>query len=170
MAEQFVGGPQISYPFVALRGRLLTGLTRLKIKAQPEPLGPSSVVELVDIPAAAQAAARFAARCQYSGFASIQFLLDPVSKTPQFLEFNPRPVPMMHMDEDLVGINWCKAWYAAMDGKPTPIFRRPVIGRRIALFPQEWLRDPQSDYLQTGAVQDVLQEDALLLQAYQQLR
>lgn len=166
LAESYVGGAQISYPFVAERGCVLTGLTRLKLKAHPEPLGPSSVVELINVPAAAEAAARFAAACQYSGFASIQFLLDAKTRTPQFLEFNPRPVPMMHMGEALAGIDWCRAWHEQMAGQPLPQFSGPKLGKRIALFPQEWLRDPNSDFLKTGAVQDIVQNDPVLAEAY----
>jgi hypothetical protein len=164
LVEQFIAGPQASYPFVALGGKVLAGLTRLKIHAHPEPLGPSSVIEIIDQPLIASAAALFAARTRYSGFASMQFLLDPKTG-PKFLEFNPRPVPLMHLDEEMCGIDWCRAWHAALAGETPPQFRGPIVGRRIALFPQEWLRDRQSPFLTTDAVPDVPWDDPALLQA-----
>lgn len=166
LCERYVHGPQLSHPFVALRGKIYAGLTRLKLESWPGALGPSSVVELVDRPDVAQAAARFAAACDYSGFASMQFLLDAQSGVAQFLEFNCRPVPMMHMDEDLAGIDWCRAWHAAMAGEPPPAFRGPAFGRRIALFPQEWRRDPSSPHLAPDRLVDVPWDDPPLLRGY----
>ena len=107
--------------------------------------------------------------CNVPGFASIQFLLDPASDRALFLEFNCRPVPMMHMDESLVGIDWCRAWHAAMEGAKPPKFTGPILGRKIALFPQEWLRDPASSFLTTEAVADVPWDDLELLQGYLKL-
>jgi hypothetical protein len=80
VVETFVDGPQLSYVFVARGGRVLTGLTRMKVKAYPDPHGPSSVVRVVDVPRMAEYAARFAERVQYNGFASLQCLLDPATE------------------------------------------------------------------------------------------
>jgi hypothetical protein len=170
IVEVFIDGPQLSYVFVARGGRVLTGLTRMKVKAYPDPHGPSSVVRVVEVPQMVDYAARFAERVQYNGFASLQCLLDPVSKTPQFLEFNCRPVPIHHLGEEAVGIDWCKAWFAALEGQPPPAFPGPIFKRQIALFPQEWLRDPQSKYLTTNALHDVPWDDPGLLKAYVDLR
>jgi biotin carboxylase len=170
VVEVFVDGPQLSYAFVARGGRVLTGLTRMKVKAFPDPHGPSSVVRVVDVPRMAEYAARFAERVQYNGFASLQCLLDAKTKTPQFLEFNARPVPIHHLGEEAVGIDWCAAWFAELEGQPPPAFAGPIVKRQVALFPQEWLRDPQSKYLTTNALHDVPWDDPTLLQAYVNLR
>jgi hypothetical protein len=170
IVEVFVDGPQLSYAFVASRGRVLTGLTRMKVKAYPEPHGPSSVVRVVDVPRMAEYAARFAERVQYNGFGSVQCLLDSISKVPQFLEFNARPVPIHHLGEEAVGIDWCKAWFAELEGQPPPTFAGPIMKRQVALFPQEWLRDPQSKYLTTNALHDVPWDDPELLKAFVALR
>jgi biotin carboxylase len=170
VVETFVDGPQLSYVFVARGGRVLTGLTRMKVKAYPDPHGPSSVVRVVDVPRMAEYAARFAERVQYNGFASLQCLLDPATKTPQFLEFNCRPVPMHHLGEEAVGIDWCKAWFTALEGQPAPTFAGPILKRQVALYPQEWIRDPQSKYLTTNALHDVPWDDPGLLKAYVDLR
>jgi hypothetical protein len=165
LCEAFVEGPQLSHAFVAEGGRVLCGLTRLKLEAFPDAFGPSSVAEIVDRPEIAQYAGRFAQASAYSGFASLQFLDDP-RRGPQFLEFNSRPVPIMHLGEDQVGIDWCRAWHAAMQNRPPPPFRGPQTGRRIALFPQEWLRDHDSRHLRGDTLHDVPWDDPALLQAY----
>ena len=168
--EVFIDGPQLSHAFVALGGRVLTGLTRLKVKAYPDPHGPSSVVRVVDVPQVADYVARFVERLQYNGFGSLQCVVDPASKSPKFQEFNCRPVPLHHLGEEAVGIDWCRAWFAALEGQPRPAFAGPILKRQVALFPQEWLRDPQSKYLTTNALHDVPWDDPALLKAYVELR
>ena len=168
--ELFVDGPQVSYAFVARGGRILAGLTRMKVKAYPDPHGPSSVVRVVEVPKMVEYASRFIERVQYSGFGSLQCLVDTKSKTPQFLEFNCRPVPVHHLGEEAVGIDWCKAWFAELEGQPPPAFPGPILKRQVALFPQEWLRDPQSKYLTTNALHDVPWDDPVLLKGYVALR
>jgi biotin carboxylase len=168
LAEGYVPGPEIAHCFVADRGRIITGLTRLKVHCHPAPFGPSSVVQIVDYPQAADAAGRFAAHVQYCGFASMQFIVDAATQTPKFLEFNARPLPMQHMDEDLCGVDFGKAWHAVAAGSEPPQFRGPIIGRTIALFPQEWMRDPASKYLKPDEIVDVPWDDPPLLRAYLQ--
>jgi predicted ATP-grasp superfamily ATP-dependent carboligase len=168
--EVFVDGPQLSHVFVARGGRILAGLTRLKVKSYPNPHGPSSVVRVVDVPKVADHAARFAERVRYNGFGSLQCVVDPASKSPQFVEFNCRPVPMHHLGEEAVGIDWCKAWHAELDGQSPPTFAGPIFKRQVALFPQEWMRDPQSKYLTTNALHDVPWDDPGLLKGYVELR
>lgn len=165
LIEGYVSGPEVSHLFVAVEGRVLAGLTRLKHRAYPGPFSPSSVVEPIDLPAAAKATRRLAAACGYNGFGSVQFLLDRDGR-PQFIEFNTRPIPMMHLGEALVGIDWCQSWFAAMQGKPQPVFRGIYPGRKIALFPQELLRDAHSPFLTTDAIHDVPWDDLELLQSY----
>ena len=168
--EAFVDGPHVAHVFVARRGRILVGLTRMKVKAMPDPFGPSSVVRVVDVPKVATHAARFVERVQYSGFGSLQCVIDPKTKSPRFHEFNCRPVPVHHLGEEAVGVDFCKAWHAELDGQPTPQFPGPVLKRQVALFPQEWLRDPQSKYLTTNALHDVPWDDPALLRGYLALR
>jgi hypothetical protein len=170
VVEVFLDAPQLSHAFVARGGRILAGLTRLKVKAYPEPHGPSSVVRVVDVPKMTDYAARFVERTRYSGFGSLQCLIEPKSKVPQFMEFNCRPVPMHHLGEEAVGIDWCKAWFAELEGQDQPTFEGPILKRQVALFPQEWLRDPQSKYLTTNALHDVPWDDPALLKAYLGLR
>ena len=165
LMQAHVPGADVSHPFVAADGKLLTGLTRLKLCAHPRPTSPSSVVELVELPTVAEATRRLVAACGYNGFGSVQFLLD-AKGAPQFIEFNTRPVPVMHMGESLVGIDWCASWHAAVQGTPQPPFKGTPIGRKIALFPQELIRDAQSPYLSTEAVHDVPWDDLMLLRSY----
>ena len=169
LAEAFVAGAQVSHVLVAQHGRLLCGFTRRKLRAYPNANSPSSVVELVDVPAVAEAAAHFVAECGYSGFGSMQFL-EGADGVARFIEFNPRPVPMSHMGEALVGVDGCRAWFAAMDRRLPPVFAQPVAGQRIALFPQEWLRDANSADLRGEALADVPWDDLPLLQGYLRLR
>lgn len=165
LIESYVAGLEADYPFVAVNGEVLTGLSKLKRRTHPGPFSPSSVVELADLPAVAEAARRLAAACRYNGFGSVQFQLD-AKGVAHFIEFNTRPIPMMHMDEAMVGIDWCRSWHAAMQGSPQPVFSGVQLGRKIALFPQELLRDRHSAFLTTDAIHDVPWDDPELLRSY----
>lgn len=169
-AEALVDGPHLSHAFVASRGRILAGLTRMKVKAMPDPFGPSSVIRVVDVPKLTAHAASFVERVQYSGFGSLQCVIDAKTKSPQFLEFNCRPVPVHHLGEEAVGIDWCRAWHDELEGKPSAASAGPILKRQVALFPQEWLRDAQSKYLTTNALHDVPWDDPALLKGYLTLR
>ena len=168
--EVYIDGPQLSHAFVARGGRVLTGLTRMKVKAYPDPHGPSSVVRVVEVPKVAEYVARFVERVRFNGLGSLQCVVDPASKSPTFQEFNCRPVPMHHLGEEAVGIDFCRAWFAELEGQPPPAFPGPILKRQIALFPQEWLRDPHSKYLTTNALHDVPWDDPQLLKGYVDLR
>jgi predicted ATP-grasp superfamily ATP-dependent carboligase len=145
-------------------------MTLERVERHPPLTGPSSVVRLTEIPPLAAAAKRFIAHCSYSGFAMPEFLVDRAAGTVHLLEFNPRPAPQAHFDEQTCGVDLCRAWHAHIAGQPPPTFVGPSAGRTIALFPQEWLRDPDSPYLGGETIQDVPKDDPALLQAYLTLR
>jgi biotin carboxylase len=166
LIEKHIEGPGFICPLVAAEGEVLAGFTLEKLQRHPLPLGPSSVVRVVDIPAIAEALGRFVAHTSYSGFAMPEFIIDRASGVAHWIEFNSRPAPQTHWDEAMVGMDLMAAWHAHLAGTPVPKFRGPIVGRTIALFPQELQRDSSSRFLSTGAVQDVPWDDVPLLQAY----
>jgi hypothetical protein len=166
LAQVYITGQQVDYPFVANSGKVFAGLTKYKIHAHPAPLGPSSVIEIIDEPSIDQSAGKVVAALRYNSFGSVQFVIEAATKQPYFLELNPRPVPIIHAPQELVGIDWCQAWHAAIAGETPPIFNGPIVGRKVALFPQEWYRDRNSRFLHYEAVHDVPWDDPALLQGY----
>jgi hypothetical protein len=80
-----------------------------------------------------------------TGFASTLYIVDPATDTPQLIEINRRMTPATHTGR-LVGVDLAAAFAAVASGKrydgPAELANgfEPV----LALFPQEWLRDPYS--------------------------
>jgi hypothetical protein len=106
------------------------------------------VVEFVGIPAVAEATRALAAGLAIHGFAGAQFLLDPDSGRPLLVEINRRMLPATHSGSRM-GIDLAAALAAAMRGEGWggPIDLPVGPGLRLALFPQEWYREPSSHWL-----------------------
>ena len=75
----------------------------------------------------------------YSGFCGFDFIRDRAGNLT-LLELNARPTPVSHLG-GLVGLDLCVALNAALSGQPVPS-ATPKPPRRVALFPQDWVRDP----------------------------
>ncbi|PWC86497.1 hypothetical protein TSH100_12000 [Azospirillum sp. TSH100] len=146
VAQEFVPGRAASVSFCALDGRMLDGFAYTALHHQPEPFGPASVIEVADHPALIEMARRIVELTRYSGFGGIDAILPEDGSPPVFLEFNARPTQTTHLGS-VAGSDLCRAMAAALAGEPHEgVFGR-IAGRRIALFPNEWTRDPNSRYL-----------------------
>lgn len=90
-----------------------------------------------------------------NGYAGFDYIVDEVGQ-PFLIEINPRLMPTGHFSEEF-GVNLTAALLAAMRRKPAP---KPTNAKHeyVALFPNEWVRDPESSYLQT-AYYDVPHDD-----------
>lgn len=160
--QRFIPGAPALYCMSALRGLVLAGFAARKERVHPTPSGPSTLVYILDHPEMAQAAAAMASQLQCSGFASFDFILEAGSGRPYLLECNPRPVPVTHLGR-LVGADLCAALYQQLaSGRPPQ--QGPVKSLEVALFPQEWRRDPSSPAL-GAAYHDVPWDDPALLRA-----
>lgn len=146
VAQELVRGRAASVSFCALGGRMLEGFAYTALHQQPEPFGPASVIELADHPALIGMARRIVELTGYSGFGGIDAILPEDGGPPVFLEFNDRPTQTTHLG-GVVGSDLCRAMAAGLAGRPSEgVFGRAA-GRRVALFPNEWTRDPNSRYL-----------------------
>src|SRR5205823_3097860 len=114
---------------------------------------------------------RSIAHTRFTGFAMPEFIVDGATGAAYLLEFNPRPAPQTHLPAEVIGVDLCRAWHAHIAGESPPKLAGPIIGRTVAMFPQEWLRDPDSAHLRPeNAVQDVPNDDPRLLQAFLTLK
>jgi hypothetical protein len=105
-----------------------------------------------------------------SGLAGSEFIIDERSGNAYLLELSRRVTPGTHRGR-LLNVDLCAALRSAIDG--TPNFSRDGLDEEeehvYALFPQEWLRDPQSEYLRRGPV-DVPWDEPELIEAMLALR
>jgi hypothetical protein len=77
-------------------------------------------------------------------------MIEPRTGEPLLIEVHRRMLPATHSGA-LVGIDLAAALRACVESRPwtgpTDLPQGP--GRRLALFPQEWYREPESQWLTT---------------------
>jgi glutathione synthase/RimK-type ligase-like ATP-grasp enzyme len=142
--QQYIQGRPSNRAVVCWKGKVLGGISVEAVEVTHEN-GPASVVRFIDHPEMAIAVEHMVKRLNLSGFVGFDFVLD-TSNEAWIIELNPRVTPICHFPladgTDLVG-----SLYTQMTG-----FRRPsrdpaVKPRLVALFPNEIIRSPRSEYL-----------------------
>jgi hypothetical protein len=97
-----------------------------------------------------------------SGFCGFDFMIEEGTGHAHLIEMNPRGTPLCHLafgaGRDPIG-----ALVARLQGTPPPVDAPLTSNPVIAFFPQAWLSDPTSPFLQAG-YHDVPWEDPGLLQ------
>lgn len=164
LAQQYIDGIAASQATVAWSGEVLETVTLQKLFTHPAPMGPSSVLRCVDNAEAEQAVRALLGKSGYSGFGGAGFIIEHGTGAAYFIEFNPRPTPPCLVGH-LFGRNLCRALWCRLSG--TEYRREPPAEppQTVALFPNEWLRDPHSVYLTQG-YHDAPWDDPALLKAY----
>lgn len=147
VGQAFVDGPTLSRTSVAWHGEELAGTTREKLVRHPAATGPASVVRYLHDPTIARYSARLIEAFAITGFAGIEYIAGHDGEI-LLLEINRRVTPGASGGA-MVGIDLCEALHAAMTGAPSRVPRDLAPGdeRIVARFPQEWLRDPSSEWL-----------------------
>ena len=158
-AQLFVAGHPATSAIACWQGRLLAA-NHFDV-AIAQGTGPASVVTRTACSQMQNAAAVIAARFGLSGLYGLDYMRDADGKI-FLLEINPRATPTSHLalgpGHDLAA--------ALLSAAGHPVPDRPAVTNqaRIALFPQELRRDPQSPRL-AGAYHDLPREDPMLLRA-----
>lgn len=164
LAQTFIEGRTAMRVVVAQRGRVLGGLSAIKLENWPTSTGPSTCVELIEQPEMTATAEAVVAALGYSGFASLDFMLD-ASGRAHLIELNPRPTPISHLGERF-GACLCRHLHAGLTGEPTTAGLPQGLPSRVALFPQEWVRDQHSAHLAAGVFHDVPWDEPDLVEGY----
>lgn len=148
--QRFIDGRVVNRAALAWNGVEVAGFTRGRLETHPGPLGPASVVEFVGLPAVRDANLRLFAALDLHGLVGAQYMIEPDRGAALLIEIHRRMLPATHAGR-LVGVDLAAALRACVDGVswtgPTDL--PGGTGRRIALFPQEWYRDPESGWLAT---------------------
>lgn len=164
LLQTFVEGRTAMRVVAAQNGRVLGGLSALKLETWPGATGPSSCVELIENAEMKSGAEAVIAALGYSGFASLDFIVDGSGRA-FLLELNPRPTPISHLGERFGGC-LCRHLKAALTGQTSEAGEPQGLPARVALFPQEWVRDQQSPHLAAGVLHDVPWDEPDLVEAY----
>jgi predicted ATP-grasp superfamily ATP-dependent carboligase len=109
-----------------------------------------------------EAATRLAAHFGLSGLHGLDYIRDDQGQM-HLIEINPRSPQTSYLSFG-AGHDLVAALVARVDGHARPP-RPRVAADTVALFPQEWMRDPASPYL-TSAFHDVPWDDPALIRAW----
>jgi phosphohistidine swiveling domain-containing protein len=148
LVQRWVDGPVIVRASLAWHGDEIAGITRGRLATYPHALGPGSAVVFAGIPSIAEALRTLLRALDATGFVGAQFIVEPGTGIPLLLEINRRMVPATY-GSGYVGIDQARALAAMLRGErwSGPVDLQEGPGQRLALFPQEWYRDPESTWL-----------------------
>jgi predicted ATP-grasp superfamily ATP-dependent carboligase len=125
--------------------------------------GPASVMRRMEHPQLDLFISRITRRLKLSGLHGFDFLLEKHTGNPYLIELNPRPTQVGHLTLGR-GHDLPAALYAAVTGAETEEAPTVTDNDTIALFPQEWTRNPQSVFLHS-AYHDIPWEEPELVRA-----
>jgi len=147
-AQAFVAGREATSAIACWEGIVLASLHFEVLKKQ-DAGGPSTVLRLIENPEMSAAAEKMARRLELSGLHGFDFMLEAQTGNPYLIEINPRATQVGHLRLG-PGRDLPAALYAAVTGKAIQTAPKITENDTIALFPQEWIRNPASPFLTTG--------------------
>ena len=125
--------------------------------------GHATVLRLIENAEMSAAAVKMARRLNLSGVHGFDFMLEAQTGNAYLIEINPRSTQVGHLTLGL-GRDIPAALFAAVSGQEVRPAPKVTEDDTIALFPQEWIRDPSSAFLQS-AYHDVPWERPELIRA-----
>jgi hypothetical protein len=166
-AQEFVAGREATSAVACWKGRVLASL-HFEVVHKRDSAGPSSVVRVVENSEMSAASQEMVGRLGLSGLHGFDFMVGSHTGSAYLIEINPRATQVGHLRLG-PGRDLPAALYAAVSGHAAQVVPKITENDTIALFPQEWMRDPESPFLRS-AYHDVPWEEPELLQACLRLR
>jgi hypothetical protein len=166
-AQEFVAGREATSAVACWKGRVLASL-HFEVVHKRDSAGPSSVVRVVENSEMSAASQEMVGRLGLSGLHGFDFMVESHTGNAYLIEINPRATQVGHLRLG-PGRDLPAALYAAVSGHAVQVVPKITENDTIALFPQEWMRDPESPFLRS-AYHDVPWEEPELLQACLRLR
>jgi len=159
VAQSFVRGSAANCAVACWKGEVLAGMSCEAVSTET-PVGPATVVRLVDNAEMMVAARRIARRLSLSGFFGLDFVIEEGTGAAYLIEMNPRCTPPSHLrlgaGRDMVG-----ALSAQLTGEPLSEPASITHNELIAYFPQALLRN--SEFL-SSSYHDVPEAEPELIQ------
>lgn len=147
VVQKFLSGTVYGASVASAEGGCLGAFTFIKHVVHPAPFGPTAVAKARRHEAIIADVHDICERFGVIGFAGFDYVVDAKGQA-HFLEINPRIMPTSHLGEAF-GLDLCAALLAHLRGQPLPL-PGPALHDHVALFPNEWLRDPNSTDAATG--------------------
>ena len=158
--QAFVAGREATSTIACWEGTILASL-HFEVLNKHDATGPATVMRLIENDDMSSAAEKMVRRLKLSGIVGFDFMIEAQTGNAHLVEINPRATQVGHLalgiGRDLPG-----ALYAAVSGGIVQESPKVTENDTIALFPHEWLRNPDSPFLQSG-YHDVPWEEADLI-------
>jgi len=161
-AQAFVSGREATSAIACWKGTILASL-HFEVINKTEQSGPASVVRLIENAEMSYAAERIVRRLNLSGLHGLDFMLESETGNAYLIEINPRSTQVGHLTLG-PGRDLPAALCAAASADTVQTARKVTENETITLFPQEWSRDPASQFLRSG-YHDVPWEEPELVRA-----
>jgi biotin carboxylase len=147
-AQRFIAGRDATISVACWKGEVVASISAEVVKTL-YPRGPASVLRLMDNHEMDEAARQLVKRLGLSGIHGFDFKLEEQTGEAHLIEMNARATQMSHLAMG-TGHNLPAALQAMLSGEPIrqtdPITEKGI----VALFPQEWNRDPASEFFASG--------------------
>jgi hypothetical protein len=161
-AQSFIVGQEATSALACWNGAILASV-HFAVLQKGHAAGHATVLRRIEHPEMAATAEKMVRRLRLSGLHGFDFMLDDQHHDAYLIELNPRATQVGHLSfgpgHDLPG-----ALISALSGTAAQPASKITENDTIALFPQEWLRDPSSPYLRS-AYHDVPWDQPELLRA-----
>lgn len=147
-AQTFIEGHEATSAVLCCEGSILASL-HFEVVNKVRARGHATVLRLVENQEMSSAVEKIAGRLRLSGLHGFDFMLEAETGNAYLIEMNPRATQVGHLQLG-PGRDLPAALYAALSGQVVQPAPKVTENDTIALFPQEWLRDPESEYLTTA--------------------
>lgn len=161
VVQKYVAGEIYAVAISGVTGQPAAAFSFIKHVKMFGPHGQASVLKYAPRDDLLAHAAQMFASLELNGFAGFDYIVDPNGRA-WLMEINQCIVPKSHFSS-CFGVDLAASMLAMVRGEPIPAPRDPS-HEYVALFPNEWLRDPQSPFLHQ-AFHDAPWEDPQVLSA-----
>jgi len=159
-AQAFVAGREATSTVFCWKGSVLAAL-HFEVIKKMHAAGHAAVLRLIEHPEMSSAAEKMVRKLNLSGFYGFDFMLEADTENAYLIEINPRTTQVGHLALG-AGRDLPAALHAALSGESVAASPKVTDKDTIALFPQEWMRDPASEFL-LSAYHDVPWEEPELV-------
>ena len=164
-AQEFVAGREATGAVACWKGKALASL-QFEVLNRQHGGGPSTVLRLIENQEMSSAAEKIARRLELSGLHGFDFIIEAKTGDPYLIEINPRATQVGHLGLG-AGHNLPEALFVALTGQNLSAAPKLTEKTIVALFPQEWLRDPMSPFIRNGYHDVPWEEPELVLSCVQ---
>ena len=147
-AQTFVEGREATSAVACWNGEVLASL-HFEVVNKVGSAGHATVLRLIENAEMSAATEKMARRFKLSGMHGFDFMLEAQTGSAYLIEINPRSTQVGHLTLGL-GRDIPAALFGAISGQEVRSAPKVTEDDTIALFPQEWIRDPASPFLRSA--------------------